>query len=199
MQTVDHSELSLMLFKVNGSTYLNTPETALLIGLVQSVYPKVMIEIGCQLGCTAIAILKHVPSLESYIGIDVPFHHQTTLPGQQSEVPASPGLYALDPRFHLLIRETGSQELEPDDLEPCDVVFIDGDHSENAVLRDSLLAQALVRPGGIIVWHDYNNQTVEVTSALNQLSDAGWPITHITDTWLAFCRIEGGNHADQTR
>jgi predicted O-methyltransferase YrrM len=189
MLTAKHAELSLVLFNVPGSTYLTATETALLAGLVQSVYPKVMIEIGCQLGRTAKAILERVPSLEAYIGIDVPFQYKTTLPGQQSEVPASPGLYAEnDPRFYLLIRKTGSQELEPEDLEPCDAVFIDGDHSLEAVLHDSMLARALLRPGGVIVWHDYQNDSVEVTSALDQLSNEGWPITSIAGTWLAFMR-----------
>jgi predicted O-methyltransferase YrrM len=189
MLTVDRAELGLAPIKVTGTPYMTATDGALLIGLVASVDPKVMIEIGCQLGRTSMAILAQVPSLETYIGIDVPFHHRTTLPSQQSEVPDTPGLYAQDERFYLLIRDTGSQELEPEDLEPCDVVFIDGDHSEAAVLHDSRLALALVRPGGIIIWHDYRNGAVEVTSVLDQLSDADWPITHIAGTWLAFCRI----------
>lgn len=189
MLTVDRSEINPAPIEVSGSPYLNAIETALLASLVQSVHPKVMIEIGCQLGRTAKAILTRVPSLEAYIGIDVPFHHKTTLPGQQSEVPLSPGLYAEDSRFYLLLRETGSQELVPEDLEPCDAVFIDGDHSEAAVLHDSRLARALVRSGGVIVWHDCHNGSVEVTSALDQLSKEGWLITHIEGTWLAFAYV----------
>jgi hypothetical protein len=141
-----------------------------------------MIEIGCQLGETAKAILWQVHTLERYIGIDVPYRHRTTLTGQQTEVPANPGLYAEDdPRFYLLLQD--STKLTPFDLEPCDAVFIDGDHSLFAVLHDSHLARALIRSGGIIIWHDMYNEAVEVTAALKQLR---WPVTHIEGTWLAY-------------
>lgn len=38
-----------------------------------------------------------------------------------------------------------------------DMVFIDGDHRYEAVLRDISKAVELVRPGGIISGHDYNH------------------------------------------
>jgi len=175
---------------VHSGNYLNATETMLLLGLLEGVQPKVVIEIGVQLGVTAKNILEEIKSVETYIGIDVPFHHKMPLPAQQSEVPASPGLYALeDPRFWLLVCKGGSQTLMPADLEPCDAVFIDGDHSFDAVMHDSRLARALVRPGGIIVWHDFRNASVEVTEAIIQLRDEGWPISSIPNSWLAFCRF----------
>lgn len=36
-----------------------------------------------------------------------------------------------------------------------DMIFVDGDHSYEGVLSDTLIAQKLVRKGGIICWHDY--------------------------------------------
>jgi len=38
--------------------------------------------------------------------------------------------------------------------EKVDLLFIDGDHSYNGVLTDWLLYQGLVRPGGIVAFHD---------------------------------------------
>jgi predicted O-methyltransferase YrrM len=171
--------------------YLNQNETRIVIELVKSVNPKTMIEFGCQMGRTSAAILSEVDVLERYIGIDVPADYVPTLAAQRSEVPSLPGRYALgDERFRLIIRPRGSLDLLPPDLLPCDAVFIDGDHSEQAVMHDSLLADALVRPGGIIIWHDYNNPTVEVTRALDTLIEAGWPIKIVKNTWLAYM---GGN------
>jgi predicted O-methyltransferase YrrM len=178
------------------SQYLNPQETDLVINMVSNVAPKVMIEIGCQLGETAKVILEQVHTLERYIGIDVPFRHKTRLTGQQHEVPANAGLYAEDdPRFYLLLCD--STKLMPSDLEPCDAVFIDGDHSARAVMHDSRLAKALVRPGGIIIWHDMHNEAVEVTPVIKELCAEGWPIMYIENTWLAFCRI-GNSHANET-
>jgi hypothetical protein len=57
------------------------------------------------------------------------------------------------------------------------------------VLQDSRTARALVRQGGVIVWHDYRNGAVEVTPVLDRLAaDEGWPLLHVEGTWLAFLR-----------
>jgi predicted O-methyltransferase YrrM len=182
------SQTSIGAGRIRGpvSQYLNRNETELLVALVRSVMPRVMIEFGCNLGFTAKRVLDNVPSLECYIGIDVPAGHETTLTCQRNEVPTAAGSYAAsDERFWLLMVE---ERLTADQLEPCDAVFIDGDHSEQGVSRDSDLARALVRPGGIIVWHDAGNPAVEVTATLERLADQGWPIKHIENSWLAFMR-----------
>jgi Methyltransferase domain len=98
-------------------------------------------------------------------------------------------LSRLASRFVLGLRERGSLGLQPEDLIPCDAL-IDGDHSERAVLHDSELARSLVQPGGVIMWHDYGNPAVEVTPTLDRLSDFGWPIEHVENSWIAFCRID---------
>jgi hypothetical protein len=52
-----------------------------------------------------------------------------------------------------------------------------------------MLARALVRPGGIIVWHDYHDLgNVDVKDVLDELHRAGDAIYHIENTWLAFER-----------
>ena len=170
--------------------YLNINDTVGLIALFDSVKPKVVIEIGCNTGRTAKNVLTALPMIEKYIAIDVPPDHKPTLLCQYSEVPANAGHHAAeDPRFFLLIREGGSQALGPQDLEPCDAVFVDGDHSFAAVRHDANLARALVRPGGIIVFHDYHNPGVEVTQALDNLKNDGWKIDHVPNTWLAYLRV----------
>jgi predicted O-methyltransferase YrrM len=169
------------------SKYLGAEETAILIALVAEVAPRVMIEFGCNIGRTARRVLENVPSIEKYVGIDVPSDHVPILGCQLTEVPASAGSEAIgDPRFELLLRD--SSQLEA--VEPCDAAFIDADHSVGAVLHESNLAHAAMRPGGVIVWHDYGNTAVEVTAALDHLHDAeGWPIYSVLGTWLAFMKF----------
>lgn len=175
--------------------YLNDVETALLVTLVASVKPKVILEIGCNQGRTAKIILDNIPTLERYIGIDVLPGHVPTLACQRTEVPRSAGIYAAaDERFWLLVKERGSLDIGPQDLEPCDAVFVDGDHSDRAVTHDLHVARALTRPGGIIIVHDYGNEAVEVTRAIDRTCDEqGWPWQWIEGTWLAFLRISGVN------
>ena len=169
------------------SKYLNAQETAILVSLVRSVRPVTMIEFGCHAGRTAKVVLDNVPTLQRYIGIDVPADHVPTLACQMSEVSHTPGYDVEDDRFRLLLAP--SRSLVSENLEPCDACFIDGDHSIAAVLHDSHLAKALVRPGGIIVWHDFLNPAVEVTWALNCLRDQGWSIDDVDNSWIAFTRI----------
>lgn len=172
------------------SKYLNAVETSVLVALLNSVRPRVMMEFGCNRGTTAKRVLDNVPSIECYIGIDVPFGHKPTLHCQDSEVLPSPGYYAAnDPRFFLLQREQGSLLLSPVELELIDAAFIDGDHSRAAVLRDTGTASELMRPGGIIIWHDYGNTGVEVTEVLDALHDAGRPLVHVAGTLLAYAKF----------
>ena len=167
--------------------YLNEHETTLLVELVRDAAPKTMIEFGCNLGRTSDVLLKNVPTLQHYVGIDVPSFHRPTLPCQNSEIPDCAGFFARgDPRFELIIRD--SRELGPQDLPPCEAIFIDGDHSAAAVRHDSELARAIVQSPGIIIWHDYGNEAVEVTAVIDQLSQQ-WPIKSMTNSWLAYLRI----------
>jgi predicted O-methyltransferase YrrM len=66
-------------------------ETAILTALVKSIAPRVMIEFGCNYGITAKRLLENVPTLEKYIGIDVPHGHIPTLPCQRTETPVNAG------------------------------------------------------------------------------------------------------------
>ena len=171
---------------------MNEGELETLIALVRSVRPQHVVEFGVNVGRTAKAILANVPGIERYTGIDVPFGHVPAKAVQRNETPMCAGeMVAADPRFHLVVRPRGSLELTAADLAPCDAAFIDGDHGREAVLHDTALARALVRPGGIIVWHDYHDLgTVDVKDTLDGMSQAGDAIMRVDRTWLAFERVQ---------
>ena len=171
--------------------YTNPDDTAALIDLIASINPLTVAEFGCNAGRTAAAILRAVPSITSYIGVDAEQGHQTTLTAQRNEVPAHPGVIATDdPRFQLVTRPRGTFDLLPADLPQCDAVFIDGDHSRDGVLNDYALAKAIVQPGGVIVFHDDNGRAdMQVTETLAELRAGGANIEHVDGTWLAYERI----------
>ena len=51
-----------------------------------------------------------------------------------------------------------------------DLMFVDGSHSYEYVLSDTEAAYKMVKPGGLILWHDYDSRWWPgVTRALNQL------------------------------
>lgn len=71
----------------------------------------------------------------------------------------------------------------------CDLVFVDGSHAYSYVLSDSAKALELVRPGGVVLWHDYAgpHQSPGVRRALDELARQ-LPLAHIAQTSLVAYR-----------
>lgn len=68
----------------------------------------------------------------------------------------------------------------------CDLVFVDGSHACSYVKSDSEKAFRMLRPGGLLLWHDYekgNIATGDVYKYLNELSKVR-PLHHIEGTSL---------------
>lgn len=72
----------------------------------------------------------------------------------------------------------------------CDVVFVDGSHAYSYVASDSAKALRMVRPGGMVLWHDYSPESPGVFRALNELA-ARVPLAHILGTTLVVFRRGG--------
>ena len=72
-------------------------------------------------------------------------------------------------------------------LEKMDLVFVDGSHHFDLVLRDSMNAFKMLKPNGVIVWHDYEKWAPEVMDALQTVSQR-FPLVHISGTSLAVYR-----------
>ncbi|TVX84037.1 class I SAM-dependent methyltransferase [Peribacillus simplex] len=153
---------------------------------------KTVIEIGIQRGETAKIILENSPWIEKYIGIDLTPDSQTTLSLQQGEVPQMAGeLVKDDPRVELILKPNGTRDLTADELPLADLILIDGDHSKEGVLLDTLLAHQTIQQGGIICWHDYGNSLVpDVTAVIDELNMKEDKICLIQNGFLCFqiCR-----------
>jgi predicted O-methyltransferase YrrM len=194
MQLIKQSELNVTPLERPATQWFwmsSWNELEVLVALVRSVAPLRVLEIGVNFGQTARLLLDNVPSIQSYVGVDVLPGYATIKEKQRNEVPKAPGtLVKNDPRFHLMLSERGSFDLTPG-IGEFDVVFVDGDHGRAAVEYDTALATQIVRPDGIIIWHDYfiheEVPTLDVRPVLDELS-ATRPIFHVEDTWLAFER-----------
>jgi predicted O-methyltransferase YrrM len=66
----------------------------------------------------------------------------------------------------------------------CDLIFIDAGHDYRSVRSDSRNALRMVRPGGIILWHDYMQAWPGVKKAVEELLPQ-YPIVRIQGTCLA--------------
>ena len=172
--------------------FMNPGELDVLVALCRTVdRPSVIVEFGVNIGRTACALLETLGGIEHYVGIDVPPGYVTEKAVQRNEVPDAPGHMAAHfPAFQLLLRANGSHDLVEQDLPAFDIAFIDGDHSRRGVEQDTALAEARVRPGGLIIWHDYHDLgTVDVREVLNERRAAGRKVLHVQGTWIAFERF----------
>lgn len=176
--------------------FMNPNELECVIALLRRLMPKTVLEFGVNTGRTAKAILNNIPSVQKYVGIDVPVGFIPEMKVQRNEVPAHPGhMVQHDKRFSLLLPASGSQSLMPKDFDiRFDAVFIDGDHSYQGVMHDTMLSKGIIAEGGIIIWHDYHDLgSVDVREALHDLAAGGDTIWHVDGTWLAFQRVWNSN------
>ncbi|MCA9265145.1 MAG: class I SAM-dependent methyltransferase [Planctomycetales bacterium] len=72
--------------------------------------------------------------------------------------------------------------------ESCDLIFIDGSHAYSYVVNDTDKALQMVRPGGLVLWHDYRGKQVPgVYRAINDLAQR-LPLRRIPGTSLVMYR-----------
>jgi hypothetical protein len=74
------------------------------------------------------------------------------------------------------------------DLPYFDFVFVDGNHSCESIISDTMNVFNQTKKNAVIFWHDYKNDGfVETIPALNKLiTELKIKIFHIQESWLAF-------------
>ena len=168
-------------------------DRSVLIALSRLIRPRILVEIGVQWGWLAKVLLHESPWIERYIGVDILPESDPALVVQRIEVPrtdSAGGQAKGDLRFELMLQPHGSHDLSADILPQVDFVFVDGDHSYDGVLQDSRLALDLVRPGGVIAWHDYGNGSVQATRAIDEWNKIRENrLLRVQDTMVCFERI----------
>lgn len=138
------------------------PEITALVRRVQAAQPRVIVEIGTQLGGTLYMWCRTNPQAELIVSIDLPAGEfgGGYLPQRgkmyQTFVTDRPTteLALLRCNSHAPSTVTTLQRLLAG--RPIDFLYIDGDHTYEGVRRDYELYAPLVRPGGLIAFHDIN-------------------------------------------
>eukprot|EP00929_Paragymnodinium_shiwhaense_P013661 TRINITY_DN121508_c0_g1_i1.p1 TRINITY_DN121508_c0_g1~~TRINITY_DN121508_c0_g1_i1.p1 ORF type:complete len:441 (-),score=40.01 TRINITY_DN121508_c0_g1_i1:39-1361(-) len=124
--------------------------------------PLRVVEIGVNNALTSEYLLGKFPDME-YDGVD-PFIDAAAI---HKEASARFARFAGRARLWQATSEQASVKFAPGSL---DLVFIDGDHSRDAVVVDVKLWRPLLRPGGILAGHDLFNPAFEgVLLALHEL------------------------------
>lgn len=170
-----------------GGVYLEDVERRVLVALARHVRPQTVIEIGVQDGQTARCVLSACPGIARYLGIDLPPGSRPALAIQETEIPKAAGVCAVGkPGFEVLLADT--RKLTAEALPPADLIFIDGGHDYLTVKHDTELAMARIRPGGVVVWHDYNAvPEIGVRRLVDEFNQTGGNrLTLVQGTWMVF-------------
>lgn len=159
---LDHpTDLVTLLFQYSGGFFRPFQiegELAELVKEVRKLNPSKVLEIGTAKGGTLFLWARLAQPDATIVSIDLP---GGKFGGGYSERQAA--IYrrftGKEQKLHLLredshARATFEKARQLFDGKPIDLLFIDGDHTFEGVKRDWEMYSQLVRPGGMIVFHD---------------------------------------------
>jgi predicted O-methyltransferase YrrM len=165
-----------------------TFELAEFITVVRDLAPKVILEIGSWMGGTLYCWARVSPSDAVFVSVDLPGGN---FGGGCSEEHARTFQSFLKPGQTLRCFRGDSHQRETLTAvrtylaeRPVDVLFIDGDHTYDGVKSDYEMYSPLVRPGGLIAFHDILphpiSRDIEVPRFWQELK-AATPVREIVD------------------
>ncbi|HEY8637698.1 MAG TPA: class I SAM-dependent methyltransferase [Solirubrobacteraceae bacterium] len=137
-------------------TMHSEPERELLRRLASDA--RVVVEIGVYEGSSAVALARVMRRGQDLHLIDPFGAHATALPAgwgateraSRRVVARAAGRGGPDVHWHIAL----SHDVAPGWIAPIDLLFIDGDHAEDAVARDWTDWHGFVVPGGYVLFHD---------------------------------------------
>jgi predicted O-methyltransferase YrrM len=133
-------------------------ELLALMGYVQSLKPKVVLEVGTYQGGTLFCWSRICPSDTTFISVDLPGgafgggYNADDVQRFQTFLNPGQSLHCLRMDSHAVETVQEVRNLLGD--RSVDFLFLDGDHSYEGVRADFELYGPLVRSGGIIAFHD---------------------------------------------
>ncbi len=168
-------------YALHETASLSMRETLYLAIFAQSIQAKRFLEVGTSFGETTLLFALNSPDDATITTLDI----QTDNPTVGMKFRDTPEARKIT--MHLVSAEAYAKSGVPE--KSFDMIFVDGDHSYAGVLHDSQLAMRLIRPGGIICWHDYWFMfRHDVVRALDELRAKGHPIQHLQNTTLAYMK-----------
>jgi precorrin-6B methylase 2 len=163
-------------FPSNVAGWLSKEEGIELARLAEG---KRVLEIGAYCGRSTICLAQKALS----VGVVDPFDgRETPMPGDTYEK------FRSNVRAHGMGEKVTVYKATSKETLPClppafDLVFIDGAHDRASVLADAEMAITILKPGGLLVFHDYHQPNEpEVTEAVDELIRGGARLLSQCDT-----------------
>ncbi len=173
---------------------LDLQELVRLLLILKAIQGGKVLEIGTYDGFTALNIAANLPAGGEVVTLDLPQDgDEAALRAGGLSNAISSGI--VGDRFRnepeaARIRQIWGNSAEVDWASfggPFDMIFIDGSHDYQYVKSDSLNALRHIRPGGVILWHDYG-QAVDVSRAVDEIARTH-PVKAILGTRFACLRM----------
>ena len=166
-------------------------EFTCLVLLMKKVHARSIFEFGTYKGVSITQLALNLPPESRIYTLDLP------------DEPTNTRFAIADPEDAVIAAEKGKGALVPPDLRPrirflqqdsatfdelpyagqMDFVFVDGAHNEAYVRNDSEKGWRMLRPGGIIAWHDCR---VQDPAVVRYLLESSFQPVRINGTTLAY-------------
>lgn len=156
-----------------------SPSEVMAIGaMVRLLKPERVLEIGTFEGNTTVNLAANAPSdarvytldlppaWGGTFGLEVPDIHDNAAPGRHT------GRQFIASRYAGKVKQLwgDSARFDWDEFSPFDFILIDGCHTYEYAVADTRNALRVVRPAGVIVWHDYG-MLEDVSRAVDEIAD----------------------------
>jgi predicted O-methyltransferase YrrM len=129
-------------------------ELATICGLVRNLRATRVLEIGTSDGGTTLSLAANLPEDGIVTTVDLPADWKGNVTNHVGSVVGR----RFRDRNCANIRQVFGDSTALDWSTfggPFDLIFVDGGHEYDVVCQDSVNARRQVRPGGLVVWHDY--------------------------------------------
>ncbi len=178
-------------------------ELEVLCKIVKKVQPETIFEIGTFMGRTTLQLASN--SVAQICTLDLPpkSHNDYAAPvvddPELDVYPQQPGIKFQNTQYAERIQQLYGNSHNFDFSSfygQIDCVFVDANHHYEFVLRDSMNAFKMIKPDGVIIWHDCAPYAPGVIRALDLVSQK-FPLSHIQGTSLAIYMGEQDDHKNK--
>ena len=121
---------------------------------------KEILETGTRYGRTTVNLAKFCPTDGRVVSIDL----------NQSDAHKTLATMPDDIKKKVTLIQHDTNSFDFSTIGRFDLVFIDGDHSADGANSDTLNAVKVLKPGGVIIWHDFMSLPIAVGLYAIQIS-----------------------------
>lgn len=139
---------------------INPGDRRALYYLITALKPQKVLEVGTHIGASTLYIacaLKNIDSNAIVTTVDILDVNGEQAPWKKLGLKMSPRDFAdrLDCLDHINFKVSPAQKFMESTEEKFDFIFLDGDHSSQAVYQEVSGALKVLKPNGVILLHDY--------------------------------------------